>query len=271
MAPTPKDLAQAFHALHHRDRVLVLPNAWDAGSARLIESCGAEAIATTSAGVAWANGHPDGQAIPFQRVVDGVAAIARVVRIPVSADIEAGSSADPETVGEHVTAVIDAGAVGINLEDGRESPDVTARKIAAARAAADRAGVPLFINARTDTYLKKLVPPEQAVGETLARAKRYRDAGASGIFAPRLKAPDEIRTIAGAVGLPLNVLAVPGLAPVEELGALGVRRVSVGGGVARAACVAAREAVRSLLQTGRYDVLFAGADSLDMNALLSGR
>jgi 2-methylisocitrate lyase-like PEP mutase family enzyme len=269
MASTPSELAAAFHALHHRDRVLVLPNAWDAGSARLAESCGAEAIATTSAGVAWSNGYPDGQAIPFTRVVEAIAAITRVVKIPVSADIEAGSSTDPEAVREHVAAVIGTGAVGINLEDGRESPDLTVRKIAAARSAAERAGVPLYINARTDTYLKKLVPPEEAVAETLARAKRYRDAGASGIFVPLLKAPDEIRTVAGAVGLPLNVLAAPGLPPVEELGRLGVRRVSAGGGIARAAFVAAREAASSLLRTGRYDALFAG--TLDLNALLSGR
>jgi 2-methylisocitrate lyase-like PEP mutase family enzyme len=268
MAPTASDLARTFHALHHRNRALVLPNAWDAGSARLIESCGAEGIATTSAGVAWAHGYPDGQAIPFQRVVDVVAAITRVVGIPVSADIEAGSSTEPVAVGEHVAAVLDAGAVGINLEDGREPPDLTARKIEAARAAAERKGVALYINARTDTYLKKLVPPEKAVEETLARAKRYRDAGASGIFVPLLKAPDEIRTIAAAIELPLNLLAVPGLPPVEELGKLGVRRVSAGGGITRAALLAAREATTSLLQTGRYEALFSG--TLDMNALLSG-
>ncbi len=269
MAPTPSDLARTFHELHHRDRILVLPNAWDAGSARLIESCGAEAIATTSAGVAWANGHPDGQAIAFQRVVEGVAAIARVVRIPVTADIEAGSSSDPATVGEHLAAVIDAGAVGINLEDGHEPPDLTVRKIEAARAAAERRGVSIYINARTDVYLKKLVPPQQAVSETLARARRYREAGASGIFVPRLAVRDEIREIAAAVGLPLNVLTVPGLPPVEELATLGVRRVSAGGGIARAALVAAREAATSLLQTGRYEALFSG--TLDMNALLAER
>jgi len=264
------DLARTFHDLHRPGRILVLPNAWDVGSARLVESCGAEAIATTSAGVAWAHGMADGQALPVRALVDAVAAIARAVRIPVSADIEGGYATDPRTVGENVAAVIGAGAVGINLEDGHESVDATAAKIAAARAAAEREGVGLFINARTDTYLKKLVPPERAVAETLARAARYREAGASGVFVPRVQAPAEIREIAAAVPLPLNVLIVPGLPSVEELRALGVRRVSAGGAIARAAYAAAKDAVEPLLTTGRYDALFARAGELDMNRLLAG-
>ena len=271
MPPTPSHRANAFHELHRPGHVLVLPNAWDAGSARLVESCGAEAIATSSAAVAWAHGYADGQAIPFQRVLDGVAAIARVVSIPVSADVEAGYSTDPAAVGEHIAAVVGAGAVGVNLEDGRESPDVTAAKIEAARAAAEHAGVRLYINARTDVYLKKLVPPERAVEETLARAARYRDAGASGLFVPRLSAQGEIRAIAAGTTLPLNVLMLPGLASIEELGAWGVRRVSAGTGVALAALAAARDAVAQVLSTGSYDTMFARAGSVDMNGLLSGR
>lgn len=268
---TPRsDLARAFHDLHRPGRILVLPNAWDVGSARLVESCGAEAIATTSGGVAWAHGVPDGQALPVGAVVAAVAAIARAVKIPVSADIEAGYASDPRAVGENVAAVIGAGAVGINLEDGHESVDVTVARIAAARAAAEREGVALFINARTDTYLKKLVPPERALAETLVRAARYREAGASGLFVPRVSSPDEIREIAAAVALPLNVLIVPELAPIEELRALGVRRVSAGGAIARAAYSAAKDAVESLLATGRYAALFARAGALDMNRLLAG-
>jgi 2-methylisocitrate lyase-like PEP mutase family enzyme len=264
------DLARTFHDLHRPGRILVLPNAWDVGSARLVESCGAEAIATTSAGVAWAHGVADGQALPVRAVVDAVAAIARAVRIPVSADFEAGYATDPRTVGEHVAAVIGAGAVGINLEDGHESVDATAAKVAAARAAAEREGVALFVNARIDTYLKSLVPPERRMEETLVRAARYREAGASGVFVPRVSAPDEIREIATGVALPLNVLMVPELPPVAELRALGVRRVSAGAAVARAAYGAANEAVTALLATGRYDDLFARAGALDLNRLLAG-
>lgn len=269
MAATQRDLAAAFGALHGPGQLLVLTNAWDAGSARLLESCGAQAIATTSSGVAWAHGRPDGQ-MPVAEVVDVLARIARAVRIPVSADIEEGYADDPAAVGENVAAVIGAGAVGINLEDGRQTPDATAKKIAAARAAAEREGVDLFINARTDTYLKKLVPPERALEETLARAARYRDAGASGLFVPRVHAPDEIRAIAAGTPLPLNVLAFPELPPLEELRALGARRVSVGGGLTRAAYAAAAESVRHLLETGRYDVMFSRGGSLDLNGLMSG-
>jgi 2-methylisocitrate lyase-like PEP mutase family enzyme len=261
------DLARAFHDLHRPGRLLVLPNAWDAGSARLVESCGAEAIATTSAGVAWAHGHRDGQAIAFQDVLATVAAIARVVKLPISADIEAGSDTDPAAVGENVAAVIGAGAVGINLEDGRESPDVTARKIAAARAAAEREGVALYINARTDTYLKQLVPAERAVAETRARGARYLDAGASGVFVPLLTATDAIRELVAAFDAPLNLLIVPGLAPIAELKALGVRRVSAGAALSRAAYVAARECAEQLLASGRYERMLGGP-ALDMNKLL---
>jgi 2-methylisocitrate lyase-like PEP mutase family enzyme len=270
MTVTRDDHAKTFHDLHGPGRILVLPNAWDVGSARLVVSCGAEAIATTSAGVAWAHGVPDGQVLPARAVADAVAAIVRAVRVPVSADIEAGYATDPRTVGENVAAIVGAGAVGINLEDGRESVDATAAKIEAARAAAEREGVALFINARTDTFLKQLVPPERAVEETLARAARYREAGASGVFVPRLQDPAEIRAIAAAVSLPLNVLIVPGLAPVDELRALGVRRLSAGGAVAIAAYTAAKDAVESLLGSGRYEGLFTRAGALDMNRLLAG-
>jgi 2-methylisocitrate lyase-like PEP mutase family enzyme len=270
MAPVRPDAAQAFHELHRPGRLLILPNAWDAGSARLVESCGAEAIATSSAGVAWALGHPDGQALPFAALLDVVAAMARVVKVPLSVDLEAGFATDPWVVGEHVAALIGAGAVGINLEDGRETADATAGKIAAARAAADREGVALFVNARTDTVLKQLVPPERSIAETLARAARYRDAGASGVFVPRLVAPEAIREIVAAVPLPLNLILVPGLPPIEELRALGVRRLSAGGGIALAAYTAARDAATSLLSAGRYDgVLAARAGGLDMNRLLA--
>lgn len=268
MSDPRADRARAFHELHGPGRLLVLPNAWDAGSARLFERCGAEAIATTSAGVAWAQGRPDGQAIAVRELLGVVAAIERVVKVPLSVDFEGGYAADARTVGEHVAALIGAGAVGINLEDGDESVDATAAKIEAARAAARREGVDLYINARTDTFLKRLVPPERAVAETLARAARYCDAGASGVFVPRLLSADEIREIAAAVAVPLNVLAVPGLAPVAELRALGVRRVSAGAALSRVAYGAAREAAERLLSTGSYDSLFASA-GLDMNRLLS--
>lgn len=225
--------AVAFHRLH-ADGLLLLPNAWDAGSARLIARQGAPAMATTSAAVAWSHGYPDGDALPVPLLTATVAAIARVVDVPVTADIEGGYAADPAGVGETVAAVVRAGAVGINLEDGMADPDLLCAKIGAAQEAAARLGIDLFINARTDVYLRGLAPEEGRVEETLARAARYRAAGAAGVFVPGLRQPDEIRAIAAAVGLPLNVLAVPGLPPAADLERLGVRRLSAGSTIAQA-------------------------------------
>ena len=263
-------MGSAFHDLHAPGRLLILPNAWDAGSARLIEACGAEAIATTSAGLAWARGYPDGDALPASVLASAVAEITRVVGIPVSADIEGGYSNDPVEVAEVVARVIGAGAVGINLEDGVEPPDLLCAKIEAARRAAMRAGVALFVNARIDIYLRALVPAERAVAASAERAARYRDAGCDGIFVPRLVEPDEIAAlVTAAAPLPLNVLAVPGLAPAAELRASGVRRLSAGSAIAAAALGTARDLTTAFLQAGRSDPLFgAPIEYAKMNTLL---
>src|SRR5262249_4050863 len=149
-------------------------NAWDAGTARLIESLGAKAVATTSAGVAWAHGYPDGDTLPVDRLIDTVAAITRVIRVPLTVDVEGGYAEDPAEVGKVIARVIEAGAVGINIEDGSGAPDLLARKIAAIKETAKRLGADLFVNARTDVYLRGLAPEGQRVAEVLARGKRYR-------------------------------------------------------------------------------------------------
>src|SRR4029077_14943251 len=222
------DAAGSFRQLHRGPELLLLANCWDAGSARLLASLGARAVATTSAGVAWAHGYPDADALPVDRLIATVGAMARVIQVPLTVDMESGYSNDPVAVGDAVAALVDAGAVGINIEDGAGSPDLLAAKIGAAKQAAARRGVDLFVNARTDVYLRGLVPEGARAAETLVRAARYRDAGADGIFVPKLVAPDAIREIAAAAGLPLNVLAWPGLPPAAELAVLGVRRLSVG-------------------------------------------
>jgi 2-methylisocitrate lyase-like PEP mutase family enzyme len=227
------DSAQVFRRLHQAG-LLVLPNVWDAGSARLIDSVGAKALATSSAAVAWAHGYPDGDALPVPLLATTVREIARVVTTPISVDIEGGYSPDPTSVSETVATVIDAGAVGINIEDGSTSPDLLCAKLDRAKRVAIRLGVDLFVNARTDVFLRGLVPGERRVSETLARAERYRAAGADGIFVPGLTDPADIRAIAAKVRLPLNVLARPGLPDAAELEALGVRRLSAGSGIAQA-------------------------------------
>lgn len=262
------DAARRFHDLHAAPGILCLANAWDAGSARLIESRGAAAIATTSAGVAWSHGYPDGDALPLDLYLATLRAIVRVVRVPVSADIEGGYGDDPAAVGETVRRVIEAGIVGINIEDGSGSPELLVAKIAAARAAADAAGVALFINARCDVWLRGLAP-DRPMDEFLARADRYRDAGASGIFAPGIAEPEAIAVaVAGVGGLPLNVLARPGVPDAGELQRLGVRRLSAGSAITQATYGLAATLAGDFL-AGRAERLYSGAlDYGAINALM---
>src|SRR5262249_37479072 len=179
---------------------------------------------------------PDGNALPVRLLRAAIDEMVRAIAVPLTVDIEAGYTAEPRGVGELVASVADAGAVGVNLEDGADSPDLLCAKIAAARSAAKRTGVDVFVNVRTDVYLRSLVPAERAVAETLARAGRYRGAGCDGLFVPGVVAPAEIRTIAGGIGdLPLNVMAGPNLPEAAELRSLGVRRLSAGVALASAA------------------------------------
>lgn len=260
--------ADSFHALHAGPGVLRLANAWDAGSARLIESLGATAIATTSCGVAWAQGWPDGDALPVERLLAVIAGIARVISVPLTADIEGGYSDDLTAAAETVSRVIDAGAVAINIEDGAGTPELLAAKIAAIRGAADRAGVRLFVNARTDVFLRGLAPHD-AVGEVVRRAALYRDAGADGLFVPGIAAAADIGAVVAATPLPVNVMALPTLPPLAELEALGVRRLSAGGSIAEAALGTVRQLAAAFLTDGDCSKLRSG-DGVsygEMNAL----
>lgn len=251
--------AETFRNLHHGSDLLLLPNCWDAGSARLLESLGARAVATTSAGLAWSLGYPDGDALPVDRLVRTVESITRVIGIPLSVDMEGGYSDDPGAVAEAVAAVADAGGVGINLEDGAAAPADFARKLERARKAADRSGATMFLNARTDTYLRGLVSEGSLIEETLARARMYREAGADGFFVPKVVDADSIRQIAASAGLPLNVLAWHGLPPTSELAGLGVRRLSAGSSIAQAAWGRARTAATIFLSEGFTPALFENA------------
>jgi 2-methylisocitrate lyase-like PEP mutase family enzyme len=245
--------ARCFRALHGPGKILVLPNAWDAGSARLIESCGAEAIATTSSGVAWASGYPDGDALPPHELAAAVARIVRVIKVPLTVDAEGGYSSDPATAAENVKPLIDAGAVGINIEDGTGSPDLLCAKIAAIKKVAAQAGIDLFVNARTDVFLKGLVAREARVDEVLKRAPRYQEAGTDGLFVPGASDAADIRTLVGGTPLPVNVMVLATLPPVGELRALGVRRVSAGSAIAQLNHGLTRRAATQMLSQGRYD------------------
>ena len=266
------DAAATFRQLHHGPQLLRLANCWDAGSARLLAHLGARAIATTSAGVAWSHGYPDGDALPADRLVATVGAIARVIDVPLTVDVESGYSDDPAVVAETVAALVDAGAVGINLEDGAAPPDLLAAKIARVKQAAARRGVDLFVNARTDVVLRGLVPDSARVPEALARAARYRDAGADGLFVPKIVAPEEIREIASSAGLPLNVLAWPGLPPAGELVQLGVRRLSAGSVIAQGAWGRAAALAAAFLDDGGCEALSSDVMPYpEINALVAQR
>lgn len=261
--------ADTFHGLHAGPDILILANAWDAGSARLIETLGAKAIATSSAAVCWAHGYADGHHLPVEFLATSVREITRVVSIPVSCDFEGGYSDDLPTVADNIAKVIDAGAVGINIEDGRDPPELLAAKIGVVRETAAKLGVNLFINARTDVFLKGLAEPgEASVAESLRRGGLYREAGADGLFVPWVFEPDHIRTIAAECGLPLNVISKPGLPLAAELAKLGARRLSGGTGPARAALAALKSAAANFLETGDSTALYAPSGDLgDMNKL----
>lgn len=257
---------RALHLLrlHKGPHILVLPNAWDAASARIFEAAGFNAIGTTSAGVAYSLGYPDGQRIPREEMMAAIRRIAGAVSIPVTADVEAGFGQSPEEVAETVRAVLDAGAVGLNLEDA--SSDVAlfdvaqqVERVRAACQAAAAAGIPLVINARTDVYLLRVGDPGGYFDEALRRLTAYRDAGASCLFLPGVRDANTIARMARAVAAPLNVLAGEGMPCVRDLENVGVARLSLGSGPMRAALGLMRKVAKELMETGTYGALFEGA------------
>ncbi|WP_433454159.1 isocitrate lyase/PEP mutase family protein [Streptomyces sp. CA-142005] len=268
-----RETALAFHALHVPGRPLVLPNAWDAVSAAVVAQAGAAAVATTSAGLAWSLGAADGDRLDRDHAIEAVARIAAVVRVPVSADIESGYATDPAGVADTVRAVLAAGAVGINIEDASHGEGgeplrpmaQQAERIAAARAAADEAGVPLFVNARIDTFLRGA----GGVEATLERAAAFRAAGADGIFVPGAVDPGTVKELVEGIDGPVNVMVFPGAPSVAELAALGVARISAGSGLAQAAHALVRRAARELLEAGTYGTLADGYDYGELNTLLT--
>jgi len=242
-----------FQDLHHSG-LLMLANCWDGGSARIAAQTGAKALATSSAAVAWAHGYGDRSLLPTALLRETVRDILHASALPLTVDIEDGYSSDPEVVGQLVGQLLEAGVVGINIEDGSDAPELLARKIAACRSAADAAGVKLFINARCDVYLRSLAEPgAPRVAETLRRAALYQQAGASGLFAPGVTDEGEIAALAQGTTMPLNVLARVNLASPARLAELGVRRLSAGSAPAEAMMGRLRAHMERFYQTGAID------------------
>ncbi|MFW6079100.1 MAG: isocitrate lyase/PEP mutase family protein [Gemmatimonadota bacterium] len=268
------DRVERFRALHE-ERPLVLPNAWDAASARVLELAGASAVGTTSAGVSWTEGRRDGERMDRDAMIRCVRRIVDAVDVPVTADVESGyGTGSPPDVAETARTAIDAGAVGINLEDspGRRGepllrPEEHAERIRAAREAALAAGADLVINARTDVYLGGVGEPESRLERTVGRAEAYRQAGADCIFVPGVVDAGTIEALVRAIDAPVNVMAGPDTPSVAELGRLGVARVSVGPGLALAALGAVRRAARALLEDGSFHALGEGLAFGDVEAM----
>jgi 2-methylisocitrate lyase-like PEP mutase family enzyme len=267
--------AEVFRSLHGSG-VLVLPNAWDAGSAAVIAAAGAQAIATTSGGVAWSLGRTDGHGLSRDEMADQVRRIAAAVNVPVTADIEGGYGATPEDVARTVELVVAAGAVGVNIEDsgapggGLFDAQAQAERLTAARAAAERAGLPgLVINVRTDVFLFGIGEPEGRLDDVITRAVAYAAAGADSLFVPGLTDLETLSLLVKSTSLPVNVMAGPGAPTVAEFTAAGVRRVSLGTAVAQAAYAVAQRAAVEALTDGTYAALDGGLDYGTLNGLFA--
>ncbi|MEV0267199.1 isocitrate lyase/phosphoenolpyruvate mutase family protein [Hamadaea sp. NPDC050747] len=261
--------AELLRSLHVPGRPLVLANAWDAASAAVVAATGAPAVATTSAGVAWSLGAPDGDMLARDQAVDLIARVVRAVGVPVSADIESGFGATADEVAETARAVIAAGAAGINIEDNSHGgPTVLrtvaeqAERLAAIRSAAADSG--LFVNARIDTFLAGA----GGLDETVERATAYVAAGADGVFVPGVTDPATIKELVAAIPAPLNILVGPGSPTIGELAELGVARASLGSSIAQAAYALVRRAAEEAYAHGTYETVADGVDYGTLNALL---
>ena len=251
--------------LHQNGKLLVLPNIWDPLGASLMESLGYPAIATASASIAFSNGYPDGEKIPFTDLLIILHRIVTQVNIPVTADIETGYAKNNHTLVENIKKLIDAGIAGINIEDSSNNDDsltpleTQCEKLSLIKKTAQAMGVRLFINARTDVYLKAgHLNHEQKLADTILRGKAYKEAGADGFYPIFLKAKEDVEAIIKAVALPVNILLFPGIPDFETLQKTGVTRLSLGPGLLNIAINAMKNSAERLL---RYE----GMDEVTQN------
>ena len=268
--------AEALRKLHAGPRILVLANAWDVTSARIVEELGFPAVATTSAGVANSLGYPDGQRISRHEMFDVVGRIARAVNVPVTADAEAGYGLTPKEMAETARELVNAGAVGLNFEDvtgddesSHVETSMQVEKIRALREASASMGVRLVINARTDVYLMPIGPAETRFERTVERLQAYRKAGADCLFVPGLRDRDIIAKIVKAAEAPVNILLQPGGPTLAELQKMGVARASIGSGLMRAALGTTRRIAKGLMELQDHAPLLEGAVTYaELNAML---
>jgi 2-methylisocitrate lyase-like PEP mutase family enzyme len=268
--------AEKLRALHSGPGALLLPNVWDVATARIVEDAGFPAIATTSAGIAFAQGFPDGQKIPADRMMSAISAIASAVSVPVTADVEAGYGTTPESAATTARNVMEAGAVGMNFEDATGDAahpladlSLQLERIRAIRETASKFDVQLVLNARTDVYLLQVGAPATRYDATVKRLRAFRDAGADCVFVPGLRDAATIGRLVADLKCPVNILAGPGSPSVVELSALGVKRISLGSGPMRAAMGFLRQLAQELKTTGKYESLNNAPSYDDMNAMMN--
>jgi 2-methylisocitrate lyase-like PEP mutase family enzyme len=255
--------ALAFRALHHATKLFVLPNIWDVLGAALLEDIGYPAIATASASIAYTNGFQDGEQIPFSQLLSIVKQIVKGVSLPVSVDFESGYARSENRLQKNVTKLIEAGAIGMNIEDTNKytgklySPGVQAGRITAIRDVAEKMNIPLFINARTDIFIegKYEGDEEDKLKQTILRGKAYKQAGADGFYPILIKDIEIIQMIKAELQMPLNILLVPGLPPLKELEKLGIARVSLGPGFLCTAVHAMKEHAMDLKNLNSFGKL----------------
>jgi 2-methylisocitrate lyase-like PEP mutase family enzyme len=269
-----KGKAEDFRALHHGKRMLVLPNAWDVPSARVFEDAGFPAVATSSAGMLVSLGYPDGEIIDRQEFISAVGRIARVLSVPLSADIVAGFGKTPKEVLATVKAILKAGAIGVNIEDFIHATkklypvERQIENVKAIRKLGETTGVPVVINARTDALRFAEGDEEARFKEAIRRATGYRDAGADCVYPMGLIDATSIARFVKALDFPINVMVRKGLPPISELERLGVARVSFGPTPAYAAMGLLKRAAKEVLEKGTYENLVEGAITFDeLNAL----
>jgi len=264
--------ANAFRAMHRSGRILVLPNAWDVASARVFEEAGFGAIATTSAGVAFTLGYPDGQRISREEMLGVVRRIAAGVRLPLTADVEAGYGDRPEDAARTAREVAGAGGVGMNLEDATGDPQRplfdTTLQVERVKAVNEAAQKEIVLNARTDVYLLELEAPARRYDTALQRLAAYRDAGADCVFVPGLRDAETIGRLVKDLQCPVNILVGPGSPSVPELEKIGVARVSVGSGAMRATLGLVRRVAVELKGSGTYATLEGAISYADVNRMM---
>lgn len=270
-----KTKAEAFRVMHGGGEILVLANAWDAASARIVERAGFGAVASTSAGIAFSLGYPDGQHISRDEMLAVVKRIAAAVKVPVTADVEAGYGERPEDAAATTQGVIEAGAVGMNLEDAtrdREHPladlALQLERIAAVKQGGRAVGIPIVLNARTDVYLLEVGPAAKRYDESLRRLAAFRDAGADCVFLPGVRDRETVARLVRDLGCPVNILAGPGSPSVADLQTLGVARVSLGSWPMRATLGLVQKMAKELKSAGTWSALEDAPSFAEINRLM---